>query len=98
MIYRQRGLNGSPIDPNAALKKELRLTNCTKIQKEPNVATAGYGSSAVSQHYDIIIVDDLIDRNDRESETVREDKKRWFGDLASLLEPDGLNIHIRYLA
>ena len=93
-IYRLRGLTGSPINPNAALKKELRLTNCTKIQKEPNIATAGYGSSAVSQHYDIIIVDDLVDRNDRESETVREDKKRWFGDLASLLEPDGLMLMV----
>lgn len=93
-IYRRRGLSGNPIDPNAALKKELRLTNCTKIQKEPNIATVGYGSSAVSQHYDIIIVDDLVDRNDRESETVREDKKRWFGDLASLLEPDGLMLMV----
>ena len=93
-IYRQQGLAGNPIDPNAAMKKELRLTNCTKIKKEPNIATVGYGSSAVSQHYDIIIVDDLVDRNDRESETVREDKKRWFGDLASLLEPDGLMLMV----
>lgn len=84
------GLDGCPIDPNKALMTNLRLTNCTRIQKEPNLATIGYGSSIVSQHFDVIIVDDLCDRRDRESATIREDKKRWFSDLASLLEPDGL--------
>jgi len=89
-VYRQLGYNGCPVDPNASLVTSLRLTNCTKIQKEPNINTTGYGSSIVSQHYDVIIVDDIVDRSDRESDAVREGKKKWYRDLASLLEPDGL--------
>ena len=89
-LYQQLLNQPIPVDPNKALISSLRLTNCTKIQKEPNISTIGYGSSIVSQHFDVIIVDDLCDRNDRESATVREDKKRWFSDLASLLEPNGL--------
>lgn len=89
-LYRNVLRQPIPVDPNKALISSLRLTNCTKIQKEPNISTIGYGSSIVSQHFDVIIVDDLCDRNDRESATVREDKKKWFSDLASLLEPNGL--------
>lgn len=89
-VYQQLGYDSCPIDLNASLTTSLRLTNNTKIQKEPNINTTGYGSSIVSQHYDFIIVDDLVDRSDRESDAVREGKKKWFRDLASLLEPDGV--------
>jgi predicted phage terminase large subunit-like protein len=89
-LYKQVRNEPIPVDPRKSLTTSLRLTNCTKIQKEPNIVTTGFGSSIVSSHYDVIIVDDLVDRNDRQSPTVREAKKKWFSDLASLLEPNGL--------
>ena len=32
----------------------------------------------VSAHYDLIIVDDLCNKDDRESHSIREKKKRWY--------------------
>lgn len=89
-VYRQFGFDGCPLNQNDAMSSSIRLSNCEVIKKEPNINTTGYGSSIVSQHYDVIIVDDLVDRSDRESPAVREGKKKWFRDLASLLETDGL--------
>ena len=93
-IYREFGYEGCPVDPNSTLATSLRLTNCDKIQKEPNITTTGYGSSIVSQHFDVIIVDDLVDRSDRESVAAREGKKKWSRDLASLLNPGGLLLYV----
>lgn len=46
-----------------------------------------------SEHYDLILCDDLANNDDRESETTRERKKSWWlQDLISILEPDGLLI------
>jgi predicted phage terminase large subunit-like protein len=89
-LYELMGYPDVPVDPHSATTTSLKLTNATKITKEPSMSITGYGSSIVSQHYDVIIVDDLCDRADRESLAVREGKKHWFADLASLLEPDGL--------
>jgi len=64
------------------------------VKKEPNIKAKGALSGLTSEHYDIIICDDLANSEDRESETIREKKKRWLQDLISILEPDGLLIVI----
>lgn len=65
-----------------------------KVKKEPNLKARGALSNIVSEHYDIIICDDLVNADDRESASIREKKKRWLQDLISILEPDGLLIII----
>lgn len=64
------------------------------VKKEPNIKAKGALSSLTSEHYDIIICDDICNNDDRESETIREKKKRWLQDLISILEPDGLLLMI----
>lgn len=45
------------------------------------------GGSTVGIHPNLIIVDDPLDKNDRESAATRESKKRWFDSLIPLLVP-----------
>jgi len=47
--------------------------------------TAGGSTNGVHPHF--IIVDDPMDRQDRESEAVRKSKERWFDSLTPLLVP-----------
>jgi len=60
------------------------------VKKEPNLKARGALSAMTSEHYDIIICDDIVNDADRESAAIREQKKRWYKDLISILEPDGL--------
>jgi hypothetical protein len=78
-----------PLDPRAAKTKSLVLNTRTCNFSEPSIGTIGALGNLVSAHYDLIIVDDLCNIDDRESPTVREKKKRWFKDLVSVLSPDG---------
>ena len=78
-----------PLDPNAAKKEYIMLNTRTKNFSEPSIGTAGALDNLVSVHYDIIIVDDLCNIDDRESAAIREKKKRWYQDLVSVLEPRG---------
>jgi predicted phage terminase large subunit-like protein len=78
-----------PLDPRAAKTKSIILNTRTCNFSEPLIGTIGALGNLVSAHYDLIIVDDLCNIDDRESPTVREKKKRWFKDLVSVLSPDG---------
>jgi predicted phage terminase large subunit-like protein len=78
-----------PLDPQSAKKKSLVLNTRTKTFSEPSIGTIGALGNLVSAHYDLIIVDDLCNIEDRESPAIREKKKRWFQDLVSVLVPDG---------
>mgnify|MGYP000338941835 CR=1 FL=1 len=69
-------------------QQEIWLKRRT-IHKEPTIKAKGALAAITSEHYDLIIVDDLCNNEDRESETIRERKKRWYQDLISILEPDG---------
>jgi predicted phage terminase large subunit-like protein len=70
-------------------QREIQLQPRT-VHKEPSIKAKGALSAIVSEHYDVIIIDDLCNNDDRESPAVRERKKRWFIDLISILNPDGL--------
>jgi predicted phage terminase large subunit-like protein len=78
-----------PLDRQSAKKKSIILTTRTKNFAEPSIGTIGALGNLVSAHYDLIIVDDLCNIDDRESPTIREKKKRWYQDLVSILVPDG---------
>lgn len=60
-----------------------------EIHKEPNIKAKGALSAIASEHYDLIIADDIVNSDDRESETTRNKKIRWYQDLISILEPGG---------
>ena len=45
------------------------------------------GGSTVGVHPNLIIVDDPMDKNDRESDSIRKKKARWFDTLKPLLIP-----------
>ena len=67
---------------------ELWLTPRT-VHKEPTIKAKGALSAIVSEHYDIIICDDIVNSEDRESQAKREKNWRWYQDVISILEPDG---------
>ena len=78
-----------PLDPRAAKTKSFILNTRTQNFSEPSIGTVGALGNLVSSHYDLIIVDDLCNEDDRESPSIRGKKKRWFKDLVSVLSPDG---------
>lgn len=78
-----------PLSPLAEKKKKITIATRTINHSEPSIATIGALGNIVSAHYDIIIVDDLCNKKDRESPTIREQKKSWFQDLFSVLSPHG---------
>jgi predicted phage terminase large subunit-like protein len=78
-----------PLDPHAAKTKSIILNTRTHNFSEPNIGTVGALGNLVSSHYDLIIVDDLCNIDDRESHSIRKKKKRWFRDLGSVLSPEG---------
>jgi predicted phage terminase large subunit-like protein len=78
-----------PLDPLAAKTKSIVLKTRTKNFSEPSIRTIGALGNLVSAHYDLIIVDDLCNIDDRERPAIREKKKRWFQDLVSVLTPEG---------
>ena len=81
--------NTFPLDPRAAKTKSFILHTRTQNFSEPSIGTVGALGNLVSSHYDLIIVDDLCNEDDRESPSIRGKKKRWFKDLVSVLSPDG---------
>lgn len=81
--------NKRPLSPLAEKKKRITISTRTINHAEPSIAVIGALGNIVSAHYDIIIVDDLCNEEDRESPTIREKKKRWFRSLFSVLSPQG---------
>ncbi len=78
-----------PLDPRTAKTKSFVLNTRTQNFSEPSIGTVGALGNLVSSHYDLIIVDDLCNEDDRESPSIRGKKQRWFKDLVSVLSPDG---------
>jgi predicted phage terminase large subunit-like protein len=64
----------------------------SKYMKEVSIAVAGIGTSAVSQHYDVIIDDDIVNRQNVESSEQREKVVQAYKDDFGLLAPNGQNV------
>lgn len=58
--------------------------------KEPTVQVTSADKSVVSQHYDIIIVDDVVNRESISTKEQREKSIKYYKDLLDLLEPNGM--------
>lgn len=65
-------------------------TRTRTVGKESSVTAAGLETTLVSGHYDVIIADDLVGPNDRDSEAKRRRTLHFYQDLFSLLETNGV--------
>jgi len=75
-------------------ESELNLAIRKSVAKEPNISAMGVLGPIISKHYDIIILDDVIDQENAVSQKEREKILLWFyKTLAPCLEPGG-EIHI----
>jgi phage terminase large subunit-like protein len=55
--------------------------------KEPTVYATSVGTTVTGQHYDLVILDDLIDFKNIESETKKTATEEWIADIESVLNP-----------
>jgi predicted phage terminase large subunit-like protein len=73
---------------------EITIAQRTKPNKTPTISTAGIDKALASQHYKIIIADDLINRQTISTKEQRDKVIKYYSDLLDLLEPDGVLIII----
>jgi len=71
--------------------EELTLKR-DSIHKEPSVSIAGVGSQLPSQHYDVIIWDDLVNDKNITSKEYIDKVINWWKNSLNLLDPGGLGI------
>ena len=55
--------------------------------KEPNLIAAGVESPLTGGHFDLILLDDVVNEKDKYSQTIRDKKREWFVQLFDLAEP-----------
>lgn len=55
--------------------------------KEPTVFATSVGTTVTGQHYDLVILDDLIDFKNIESEVKKLATEEWIADIESVLNP-----------
>lgn len=80
------------IEPGSIWSTEALEVKRQSIHKEPSISIAGIGSQLPSQHYDVIIWDDLINEKNITSKEQTDKVIDWWKDSLSLLEPGGLGI------
>lgn len=69
---------------------EIAIKQRKKPNKTPSVSTAGADKAITGQHYKIIIADDIVNRQTISTEEQRLKTKKFYSDLLSVLEPDGV--------
>jgi predicted phage terminase large subunit-like protein len=55
--------------------------------KEPTVLATSLGSKATGDHYDLLILDDVVDKFNSDTEGKRENLFEWCQDLESVIDP-----------
>lgn len=68
---------------------EIIVKGRTKNLKEPTIQVAGVGQSLVSQHYDLMILDDLVNTENVNTPELIQKTIEWYKMALSLLEPNG---------
>lgn len=69
---------------------EIDLGIREKFSKEPNISAYGIFGALIGKHYDIIIMDDVVDQEIANSATQRAKLEAWVGmSLIPTLEPHG---------
>lgn len=67
----------------------IRIRQRKGAGKTDTIQTAGIDKALTGQHYDIIIADDLVNRQTISTEEQRMKVKKFYSDLQDLLEPNG---------
>jgi hypothetical protein len=90
---RERNRNASVGDDTDAVDRKL-IWNNTALQviregryKEPSVFAGSVGASITGQHYDLVIMDDVIDFKNTESEVKKQRVEDWILDIESVINP-----------
>lgn len=93
---RERNRNTERGDDTEAEDRKL-IWNNTALQvmrkgryKEPSVFAGSVGASVTGQHYDIVILDDIIDFKNTESEVKKQRVEEWALDIESVINPPQL--------
>jgi predicted phage terminase large subunit-like protein len=73
---------------------QIIIRQRTRVLKEPSVQATSVDKSVVSQHYDLIIADDIVNRETINTVEQRNKIATYVSDLMDLLEPDGTLILI----
>lgn len=68
---------------------EILVRNRTRILDAPTIATTGLEKEQTSQHYDFIVADDLVARENVQTSEQRQKVKDYINSLMALLEPQG---------
>lgn len=68
---------------------QIVVKSRVEIRKEPTIQVSSVDKSVVSQHYDLIIGDDLVNRENINTKDQRSKISLYYKDLYDLIEPDG---------
>jgi hypothetical protein len=73
---------------------KLAIAGRTRIFKEASVTSTGVEGAIISRHYDVIILDDVVDEENAGSANARRKLKSWYAKvLLPCLEPGG-ELHV----
>ena len=67
---------------------EIVIKQRTQVLDAPTIATTGLEKEQTSQHYDLIIADDLVARENVQSKEQRNKVKAYINSLIALMEPN----------
>lgn len=71
-------------------RNQFTLAGRTRIGKETSVTSIGVEGAIISRHYDVIILDDVVDEENSQSRRARGKLRTWYAKvLLPCLEPDG---------
>lgn len=65
--------------------ERLQLIRTRSVGKEPSVFACSVGVSVTGDHYDIVIIDDIVDRYNSKTPELAESVASWAKDLESVL-------------
>lgn len=71
-------------------RDELMVSQRTIVQDAKTITTTGVGAVQTGQHFDIIILDDVVERENSRTKEQRNKVREFYYDCLSLLEPDGI--------
>jgi len=83
-----RALIGDWVQPNYWAVDSITVNKKRTNYKEPSIWATGIGSSVVSKHPDVILMDDIAGKKDKESEAGRAQTMSFFQDSWDLLKKD----------
>lgn len=67
----------------------ITVAQRNRPNKTPTISTAGVDSAKASQHYDVVVADDIVNRQNVGSQELRAKTLLYYKDLLDLLEPKG---------